>query len=82
MLAGRLVRLVSLESNAEGDLVAAHQKWRGTHDGKFLGVEATGKEVALTSTAVLRVRDGAICEARDEVDLLAVLQQLGALPGA
>jgi steroid delta-isomerase-like uncharacterized protein len=66
---------------AEGDLVAAHQEWRGTHGGEFLGVEATGKEVAFTSTAVLRIRDGLIAEAWDEVDMLAVLQQVGALPG-
>lgn len=65
---------------AEGDLVAAHQRWRGTHDGEFLGVEATGKRVEFTSTAVLRVRDGLIAEAWDEVDMLSVLQQVGAPP--
>ena len=28
---------------AEDDLVAAHQRWRGTHGGEFLGVAATGR---------------------------------------
>ena len=60
----------------EGDLVAAHQRWQGTHRGDFLGVPATGKEVSFTSTAVLRIRDGQIAEAWDEVDLLGLLTQL------
>jgi steroid delta-isomerase-like uncharacterized protein len=66
----------------EGDLVAAHQLWTGTHGGEFLGVPATGKAVEFTSTAVLRVRDGLIAEAWDEVDMLSVLQQLGAVPSS
>ncbi len=64
---------------AEGDLVAAHQTWRGTHRGEFLGVAPTGKAIRFTSTAVLRVRNGLIEAAWDEVDLLGVLTQLGAL---
>ena len=62
---------------AEGDLVAAHQRWSGTHEGTFLGVEATGREVSFTSTAVLRIRGGLIAEAWDEVDVAGVLAQLG-----
>lgn len=65
---------------AEGDLVAAHQRWRGTHRGEFLGVAGAGKRVEFTSTAVLRIADGLIAEAWDEVDMLAVMQQVGALP--
>lgn len=66
---------------AEGDLVAAHQTWSGTHEGPFLGVEATGRSVTFTSTAVLRVRDGLIAEAWDEVDVAGLLGQLGASAG-
>ena len=61
---------------AECELVAAHQRWRGTHDGEFLGVEATGREVEFTSTAVLRVSDGLIAQAWDEMDAAGLLQQL------
>jgi len=61
---------------AEGDLVCAHQRWRGTHGGPFLGVAATGRSVTFTSTAVLRVRDGLIAEAWDELDVAGVLGQL------
>jgi steroid delta-isomerase-like uncharacterized protein len=62
---------------AEDDLVAAHQRWTGTHKGEFLGVEATGRRVEFTSTAVLRIRDGLIARAWDEIDAAGILQQLG-----
>jgi predicted ester cyclase len=61
----------------EDDLVAAHQRWSGTHGGEFLGVAATGRPVEFTSTAILRVRDGLIAEAWDEMDSGAILAQLG-----
>src|SRR6476661_2320988 len=50
---------------AEDDLVAAHQRWTGTHVGEFAGIAATGKEVEFFSTAILRVADGQISEAID-----------------
>jgi predicted ester cyclase len=66
---------------AEDDLVAAHQLWAGTHGGEFLGVAASGRRVEFTSTAILRVRDGLIVEAWDEMDSGAILAQLGAGDG-
>jgi predicted ester cyclase len=62
---------------AEADLVAAHQRWRGTHRGEFIGIEATGRTVEFSSTAFLRVADGLIAEAWDEVDLAGLRAQLG-----
>jgi predicted ester cyclase len=63
---------------AEDDLVAAHQRWTGSHEGEFLGVEATGRRVEFTSTAVLRIRDGLIAQAWDEVNAAGILAQLTA----
>ena len=63
---------------AEDDLVAAHQRWTGTHEREFLGIAATGRRVEFTSTAVLRIADGLIAAAWDEVDLLGLTRQLGA----
>jgi steroid delta-isomerase-like uncharacterized protein len=62
---------------AEDDLVAAHQRWRGTHRGEFGGVAGSGKEVEFTSTAVLRISDGLIAEAWDEVDVAGLMAQIG-----
>ncbi len=61
---------------AEGDLVAAHQRWTGTHTGPFAGVPATGRAVEFTSTAVLRIVDGFIAEAWDQVDVAGLMGQL------
>ncbi len=61
---------------AEGTLVCAHQSWRGSHEGSFLGIAPTGSSVMFTSTAVLRIRDGLIAEAWDEVDIGGLLAQL------
>jgi steroid delta-isomerase-like uncharacterized protein len=61
---------------AEDDLVAAHQRWRGSQDGEFLGVAPSGHRVEFSSTAVLQVRDGLIARAWDEMDTGAILGQL------
>ena len=59
-----------------GDLVAAHQRWSGTHTGEIVGVPATGTAVSFTSTAIVRVADGLIAEAWDETDLAGLTTQL------
>jgi steroid delta-isomerase-like uncharacterized protein len=61
---------------AEGGLVAAHQRWSGTHDGAFLGVAPTGKRVSFPSTAILAVRDGEIASAIDVVGVAELMAQL------
>jgi predicted ester cyclase len=61
----------------EEDLVCAHQRWSGKHVGEFLGHPATGREVSFTSTAILRLRDGQISEAWDEMDAAGLLAQIG-----
>ncbi len=61
---------------AEGDLVAAHQRWTGTHTGSFAGIAATENTVSFTSTAVLRIADGLIAAAWDEVDMVSLMGQL------
>lgn len=46
----------------EGDMVVARVAARGHHTGAFRGAAPTGREVAMTSTAIYRVRDGQILE--------------------
>jgi predicted ester cyclase len=60
--------------------VAVRQTWRGTHTGNFLGIPPTGKQVAFTSTEVYRVAGGRLAEEWVELDMLGLLQQLGAIP--
>lgn len=61
---------------AEDDLVAAGQRWSGTHAGEFAGHPATGRDVVFTSTAIFRIRDGEIAEVTDQLGLAELEQQL------
>ena len=65
---------------AEGDKVAVRQTWRGTHTGNFLGIPPTGKQVTFTSTEFYHVAGGKLAEEWVELDMLGLLQQLGAIP--
>lgn len=66
------------EEIAEGEAVAHRWTFRGTHEGEFLGVAPTGRTIDVTGTAVTRIRDGKVVEHLADVDMLSVLQQMGA----
>lgn len=63
---------------AENDLVAAHQRWSGRQVGEFLGCAPSGRDIAFTSTAVLKLAGGEIVQAWDEMDTGAIVTQLTA----
>jgi steroid delta-isomerase-like uncharacterized protein len=65
---------------SEGDLVTTHKTFHGRHVGDFLGVPATGADVAFDVIDILRVRDGKMCEHWNVVDLFGLMAQLGAVP--
>jgi predicted ester cyclase len=67
---------------AEGDLVAGHFRGRGTHEGLFNGVPATGREWDARCTAIYRVEHGRIAEAWVSWDLLSLIEQLGGIERA
>ena len=50
--------------------------------GNFYGVPASDRDATFTSTAVLRVRDGLIAEAWDQIDLFGLFGQIGMPPAA
>jgi steroid delta-isomerase-like uncharacterized protein len=62
---------------AEGDRVAMRWIFRGKHSGEFLGIPATGKNLALTGISIIRIREGKIVEGWDGYDALGMLRQLG-----
>ena len=65
---------------AEGDKVVGRWTWSGTHKGEFMGVAPTGKRVTLTGICINRIADGKIVEEWGEMDMLGMMQQLGAVP--
>lgn len=62
---------------AESDYVVTRVTGRGTHSGRFLGVEPTWKPVVWTQTHLSRLVDGKMVEHWADMDLLGLLQQLG-----
>lgn len=64
----------------EGDRVAARWTVRGTHQGDFMGIPATGREITMAEAGILRFEDGRLVELWRVADELALLRQLGVLP--
>ncbi|MFO1371491.1 MAG: ester cyclase [Candidatus Competibacteraceae bacterium] len=65
---------------AEGDKVATRYTVRGTHQGDFRGLPATGKTLDLTGHLIHRVVDGKKTEGWGIWDTLGLLTQLGVIP--
>ena len=68
---------------SEGDIVAMHMMWSGTHTGSaFRGVELapTGRHVQWPSTQFRRIVNGMVVEGWGGNDLWRLLQQCGVVP--
>jgi steroid delta-isomerase-like uncharacterized protein len=65
---------------AEGDLVMGRLRVRGTHRGEFMGVPPSGRPVDVQSTETFRLSKRKIAEQWVVMDVLGLLQQLGAIP--
>ncbi|GAB4581984.1 MAG: ester cyclase [Anaerolineales bacterium] len=65
---------------AENDQVAVRAFHTGTHQGPFLGVPATGKQVSTHATGIFTCKDGKLVQNRVVFDAFGLLQQLGVIP--
>ena len=74
------IRYTILDMIAENDKVVLHWRFSATHQGDFLGVAATGKQVTIQGLALFRVMDSKIAEDTSYWDNLSILEQLGAAP--
>ena len=66
---------------ADGDKIIERTTAVATHTGEFNGIPPTGNQVVWTEIHIYRLEDGKIAEMWSEIDLLALLTQLGAIPG-
>ncbi|CAN5780693.1 hypothetical protein BH23CHL7_BH23CHL7_06780 [soil metagenome] len=67
---------------ADGEYVAVHATGRGTHRGIFQGAPPTGRRWSATTSGLYRVEDGRIADFWVNWDLLAILEQVGAIQRA
>ena len=65
---------------AEGDTVVDRLTARGTQQGPFLGIPATGRQATWSEIHVSRIVGGKLVEHWANLDQLGMLQQLGIIP--
>ncbi|KAJ6104295.1 hypothetical protein N7523_010615 [Penicillium sp. IBT 18751x] len=63
----------------EDDRVVAQFTLRGTHEGEFFGVPASGKKIQARAMNIYRFRDGMIVEETGLPDLFGIMLQIGAI---
>jgi steroid delta-isomerase-like uncharacterized protein len=65
------------EMFAVGDRVIVRYIMRGTNQGEFEGIPATGKKIEIGGIMIHRIKNGKTVEDREEADMFGLMQQLG-----
>ena len=65
---------------ASDDKVVMRYTFKGTHGGDLMGVPATGKPVDFSGMVMERIAGGKIVEHWEQMDMIGVMQQIGAVP--
>jgi predicted ester cyclase len=59
---------------AEGDKVAMCWQGKSVHQGEFMGVAPTSKQVMMTGNSIARIEGGKIVEEWTEMDTFGLMQ--------
>jgi steroid delta-isomerase-like uncharacterized protein len=73
-------RVVVEDAFAVGDRVVGRYTYHARHTGPFVGVPASGHDITMRSIDIWRVENDRFVEHWDELNLLEVFQQMGAIP--
>ena len=65
---------------AEGNTVVFRHTLRGTHQGNYLGIPPTGKQIAVPGISIFRIVNGKAIEQWTNADDLGGMQQVGVIP--
>jgi len=60
----------------EADKIVARWSAKGTHNGDFMGIPPTGKQVVFSGIEIIRVKDDKAVEEWEELDRAGLMQQL------
>jgi steroid delta-isomerase-like uncharacterized protein len=63
-----------------GDKVVERWSCTGTQDGEFMGIQPTHRHIEVRGMDISRLEDGRLAEHWTQVDMMSMLQQLGAMP--
>ncbi len=74
------IKLTIQDIVGEDEKLVKQWNFSGTHTGEFFGVPATGKQVSLDGSTVIRMANGKIAEERDYFDNMEFMTQLGLVP--
>lgn len=75
------MRLDAEDVLVDGNKVVARARMTGTHEGELMGMPATGKRVDVQLIDIIRFEDDGLAHEHWGVfDLMAMMQQLGAVP--
>jgi len=73
-------RVVVEDAFAAGDRVIVRYTHRARHTGPFVGIPASGADIIMRSIDIWRFDDDRFVEHWDELNLLEVFRQMGAIP--
>ena len=67
------------EQIADGDRLSNQGYITGTHRAEFLGVPASGEQIKVNVISIWRFEEGKLAEIWLQLDLLSLMQQIGAV---
>jgi steroid delta-isomerase-like uncharacterized protein len=65
---------------AEGDKVSVRFTVTGTQVGELMGVPPSGKRFDVGAMCMYRIAEGKVAEQWEQIDMLGLMRQLGAIP--
>ena len=65
----------------EGNTVVTPLTFAGTQTGELMGIPPSGKRAEIRGVNIHTVVDGKITDGETVVDMMAMMQQIGAIPG-
>jgi predicted ester cyclase len=65
---------------AEGDKVVTRKTFHATHIGEFFGISASNRPIDVQVIDILRIGDGKVTEHWSAMDMMGLMQQIGAIP--
>lgn len=65
----------------QGNKIAVRYTARGTQEGEFMGIPATGNQIEIQGISIYEIVDGKVAAEWAAPDIIGMMQQLGAAPG-